>query len=158
TMTLRYSQPEYNGRIVLMTAVDAMVYHDYTRNRSKLPNLELFQQLTRPNTCLISENFAALHRVRTGDTIHIQEPTGPVPIQVLGVVQEYSWSRGTILVDRAFYATAFDDPLIEALHIFLKPDEDKVAATKRVKEYCDKNALIIMTREDFNELIAGFIR
>jgi putative ABC transport system permease protein len=79
-------------------------------------------------------------------------------MQVLGVVQEYSWSRGTILVDRAFYAKAFDDPLIEALHIFLKPNEDKVAATKRVKEYCDKNALIIMTREDFNELIAGFIR
>src|SRR5207253_7169758 len=69
--------------------------------------------LTEPNTCLVSENFAALNKSAAGDTIEIQGPGGPVPLRILGVVPEYSWPRGTILVDRVFYARAFRDPRSE---------------------------------------------
>jgi putative ABC transport system permease protein len=158
TMALRYFWPEYNGRVVFMTAMDAKVYHDSNRNKSRLPNLGLFNQLVEPNTCLVSENFAALNHVKAGDTIQIQGPHGPVPLRVLGAIQEYSWTRGTILVDRAFYAKAFDDPLIDAIHVFLDQTDQKAAAEQRVKEFCDRNALVIVTREDFNDLVAGFIR
>src|SRR5205807_2402214 len=86
TMTIRYTQPEYNGQQVCMTAQDARIYHDSNRNRSQLPLLHLFTKLTEPNTCLISENFAALNKVEAGDTILLQGPGGPVPMRILGVV------------------------------------------------------------------------
>lgn len=157
-MALRYRQPDFAGRKVFLTAIDAKIYHDSNRNRSKLPNIELFLELSQPNTCLVSENFAALNKVKEGDTITLPglSEEGPVSLKILGVVQEYVWARGSILVDRAFYAKAFQDKLIDGVHVFLKPGDPDAA--QRVKEYTDKRALVIMTRRDFDELITSFIR
>ncbi len=92
TMTIRYNQFEFRDRLVFMTALDAQVYHDSNRHKSQLPQLHLFPRLTEPNTCLISENFATLYKVKPGDTIELHGPNGLVPLRVLGAVQEYSWS------------------------------------------------------------------
>jgi putative ABC transport system permease protein len=157
TMPVRYSQPEFNGRQVLIAALDARAYHDTNRQASRLPQLHLFPRMTEPNTCLVSENFAALNKVKADDTIELQGPDGPVPLRILGVVPEYSWPRGTILIDRAFYARAFHDPLIDSIHVFLHPEAGEVAR-ERVKKLTDSEALVIITPQDFNEMLANFIR
>jgi putative ABC transport system permease protein len=157
TMTIRYAQPDFNGRVVFLTAIDAQVYHDSNRNRSKLPKLGLFKKLLEPNTCLVSENFAALNHVGPGDTIALQGPHGPVSLQIAGAIPEYSWSRGTILVDRNFYAKVFEDPLVDSIHVFLQP-ECRDEAWKRVKEFTDSQALLIVTRDEFNKMVTSVIR
>jgi putative ABC transport system permease protein len=157
TMPVRYTQPEFNGRQVFVTALDAQAYHDTNRNASRLPQLELFPKLTEPNTCLVSENFAALNKVDVGNTIELQGPDGPVSLRILGIVPEYSWPRGTILIDRAFYARAFHDPLIDSIHVFLRRDT-VVADRERVKKFTDSEALVILTPEDFNGILTNFIR
>jgi putative ABC transport system permease protein len=157
TMAVRYAQPEFNGRQIFVTALDAQVYHDSNRNAAKLPQLPLFPKLTEPNTCLVSENFAALNKVQTGDTIELQGPGGPVPLRILGVVPEYSWPRGTILLDRAFYARAFRDPLIDGVHVFFHRDAPP-ETREEVKKYTDAQALVIVTIDDFNDMVTSFIR
>lgn len=158
TMSIRYNQFEFKDRLIFMTAIDARTYHDSNRHSSKLPHLPLFLELVEPNTCLISENFAHLYKVKAGDTIHLPGPSGPVPMRVLGEVQEYSWSRGSILVDRNFYAEAFDDPLIDTVHIFLRKDANEAESRQRVKQFTDSQALMIVTRDDFNQMVTRFIR
>jgi putative ABC transport system permease protein len=123
-----------------------------------LPHLHLFPELTEPNTCLISENFATLYKVKAGDMIELHGPNGLVPLRVLGAVQEYSWSRGAILVDRNFYAQAFNDPMIDTVHVFLHQDEHESEAWNRVKAFTDSQALIIVTKDDFNKMVTRFIR
>ncbi len=123
-----------------------------------MPKLYLFPQLTQPNTCLISENFSALHKVSAGDTISIQGTHGPVPMKVLGVIPEYSWSRGSILVDRRFYADAFDDHLIDSIHVFLRPDAGEAEARQRVKEFCDANALAVLTKNEIDKWLVSLIK
>jgi putative ABC transport system permease protein len=157
TMSLRYAQPEFNGRVVFVTALDAKVYHDFNRHVSRLPKLGLFLQLLEPNTCLVSENFAALNHVNAGDIISLQGPKGPVPLRILGAIQEYSWSRGSILMDRAFYAKAFEDPLIDSIHVFLRPEMGD-EARQQVKDFTDKHALLIVTRDEFDHMVTGLIR
>src|SRR5262249_50880040 len=97
------------------------------------------------------------NKVNTGDTITLPGPEGPVPLRVLGIVPEYSWSRGTILVDRTFYAAAFHDSLVDTVHVFVKPDEHDAAAAK-VKAYADSQALVTVTRMEFSYMVTGFIR
>jgi putative ABC transport system permease protein len=156
-MSLRYAQPEFNGRIVFVTALDAKVYHDFNRHAERLPKLGLFQEMLEPNTCIVSENFAALNHVGAGDSISLQGPHGPVPMRILGAVPEYSWSRGSILLNREFYAKAFEDPLIDSIHVYLKPDH-RDEAWKRVKEFTDSHALLIVTRDEFDEMVTSLIR
>jgi putative ABC transport system permease protein len=138
-VSIRYGQPDFNGRIVFLIAIDALAYHDTSRAKSRLPHLDLFLRLPEPNTALVSENFAALHHVKAGDTITLQSPNGPVPLKVLGAVQDYSWSRGTILIDRAQYARLFNDRLVDFCHVFLRPDDP--AARERVSAAAEAAAL-----------------
>ncbi len=157
TMTIRYAQPEYNGRVIFVTALDAGIYHDFNRHVERLPKLGLFRQLSLPNTCIVSENFAALNHVGPGDTISLQGPKGPVPLQIVGAVPEYSWSRGSIILDRAFYASAFEDSLVDSIHVFLKP-EHRDESWQRVKKFTDAHALLIVTREEFDHMVTSLIR
>jgi len=34
-------------------------------------------------------------------------PRGPVELRIIGAVPEYSWSRGTLIMDRKQYAKLF---------------------------------------------------
>lgn len=157
TMAIRYGQPEYNGRLAFLTALDARTYHDSNRHASRLPGLPLFLELEQPNTCLVSENFAALNHVGPGDTIELRGPNGPVPLRIVGVIQEYSWARGTILLDRKFYAQAFQDPLIDTVHVFLKPGSGP-EGWEQVRQVADRNALVVVSRQDFDAMVTSFIR
>jgi putative ABC transport system permease protein len=157
TLALRYAQPEFQGRLVFLTALDARIYHDSNRHADRLPRLASFLKLQQPNTCLVSENFAALNHVAEGDTIELRGPDGPVPLRIVGVIEEYSWARGTILLDRPFYARAFQDPLIDTIHVFLKPGSGP-EAWEAVRRWADQHALVVVSREDFDRLVTSFIR
>ncbi|HLW68337.1 MAG TPA: FtsX-like permease family protein [Gemmataceae bacterium] len=158
TMTLRFSESEFNGRLILLISVDAVDYyhaHEHSRN---LPDLSLFLQLPEKNTCIVSENFAVLNHVKKGDTIELHGPNGPVPLHILGVIPDYHWSRGSIYVDRDFYKDAFQDPLIDTCHAFLKKDGHEEETRARVKKFCDSRALVVLNRQDIDVWTASFLR
>lgn len=157
-MPVRYRLVDFRDRIIWVTALDAAKFHETHRQRSKFQGFELFRELVRPNTVLISENFAALYHVNTGDAIAIQGPNGPVKMDVIGIIQDYSWSRGSIMVDRAFYATAFQDPLVDSYSVFFGADADRPATMRSIKEVTDANALAIVERHEFDVWVANMIR
>jgi putative ABC transport system permease protein len=121
-MTIRYSRPEFNGTVVYLIAVDAVEYATATRERvpTGLPDLEKFLALPGTDDVLVSENFARRHNVKVGGYITIPGMNGPVTLRVIDTVKDYSWSRGTIFMDRKRYAGRFGDDLIDMCHVFLK--------------------------------------
>jgi len=157
-MPVRYNLVEYGDRIVWVTALDSAKFFEAHRRRSRYPDFHLFGELSRPGTVLISENFAALYGVRLGDRVSIQGPNGKVAMEVIGVIQDYSWSRGSLMVDRAFYSQAFQDPLVDSYSVFFKQDADRQATTGRIKSVADANALAIVERDQFDKWVANMIR
>lgn len=158
-MSVRYKLVEFRDRIVWVSALDAVgFYQAHYDKRSKFPQFELFRELERPGTVLISENFAALYHVNVGETIAIQGPNGPVSMEVIGVIHDYSWSRGSLMIDRAFYAEAFQDPLVESYHVFFKPNVDAPATMSALRKVTDAHALAIIERNDFDAWVANMIR
>jgi putative ABC transport system permease protein len=121
-MTLRYSRPEYNGTVICIIALDAIDYAKATRDRVPrgLPDVEKFLDLPGTNDVLVSDNFALRHSAVVGDTISLPGPAGRVHLRIIGTVKDYSWSRGTIFMDRARYAELFGDPFVDMCHVFLK--------------------------------------
>ncbi|HEV3144678.1 MAG TPA: FtsX-like permease family protein, partial [Gemmataceae bacterium] len=158
TMTIRFSEPEYNDRVVLLISVDAVDYYHAHEKNHNLPDLALFLELPEKNTCLVSENFAVLNKVKPGDTIELRGPNGPVPLRILGTIQDYHWSRGSIYVDRDFYKDAFQDPLIDTCHAFIKKDGHEAETRARVKKFCDSQALVMLSRQDIDSWTANFLR
>jgi putative ABC transport system permease protein len=157
-MTIRYARPEYNGTIVYLVALDATDYARATRARVPhgMPDLERF--LTLPNTddVLVSENFTARHRVKVGDVIQVPGPSGPVNLRIVGTVRDYSWSRGTIFMDRARYAKLFGDDLIDICHVFLKPDRSP-SSDPALEKYTAEKGLFLTDRDSLRKFLSELI-
>src|SRR5262249_3757578 len=156
---LRFYRPEYGGTFILMVALDAKDYQRGVRDRlpDALPALDRMELLPDGDFTIVSENFAAKWGVKEGDTISIPGPRGPVNLKVIGVGRDYSWSMGTIFVDRKKYAELFDDRVVDAYHVFFKPDAEFNTTSDGVRDYCQREGLLVQNRESVHIYLAGML-
>jgi putative ABC transport system permease protein len=145
---------------ILLCAFDAERFYNANKDRSPLlPELTLFQRLCEPGTALVSKNFAALYGIHEGDTIDLPGAEGPVPLRVLGEVEDYTCSRGTVLVDRCRYRQQFDAHLIDTLTVYLPPGADVESVRQRLQEspLATEQAFCVLTRETLRGHILGMV-
>jgi putative ABC transport system permease protein len=157
-MAIRYSRPEFNGTIVYLIALDPEAYVRATRARVPvgLDGMERFLDLPGTNDVLVSENFARRHNVSPGDLIRVPGPNGPVELRVTGTVRDYTWSRGTIFMDRARYAKLFGDDLIDMCHVFLKPDAAETGR-REVEKFAAAKGLFVTDRDALRRFLSELI-
>ena len=153
---LRYVRPEYNGTIVFMTAIDARAYADLAGPRApdNLRGLQLLRELPGRNAVLVSDNFAYKHGVRPGDTVTLQGARGPVELTVLGAVRDYTWSRGTLYIDRAVYAKLFQDHNVDVAHVYL---DDEAVGSDAVARYAADKGVTLQDRPTVRRTLFEFI-
>lgn len=159
-LPVRFRRVDFRDKRVFLIALDARAYARAGKSRSTNPDLDLYPRLAGAGTpkVLVSDNFAALYRVKEGDVISVRGRDGPVELQVAGVVVDYSWNLGTLIMDRARYKEHFNDPLVDVFDVFLKPDADREAARAAVRKNWEaQHALVVLTREEFRERIHGII-
>jgi putative ABC transport system permease protein len=158
----RYLDWQRSGRPsrVLLYALDAERYYAATKDRSPaVPDLELYRRLSEPGTALVSENFAALYGIRTGDPLTLPGADGPVTLRVIGIVEDYTCSRGTVLVDRCQYRLQFDAHLIDVFDIYLPAGADVESVRRRLQEsaLAADQAFCLLTRAALREHILAMV-
>lgn len=152
---LRFARPEYNGTIVYVIAVDTHDFGTMLARRSDLPDFMKYSRASGSRV-LVSENFAARHNVRPGSRITLNGANGPVSLEVADTIVDYSWSRGTVIMDRSAYATLFGDTQIDFAHVFFQPGGEKTAKAS-LDEFQAKNGVVAHDPKLFLEAIGGFI-
>ena len=121
-----------------------------------LPDLEKFLALPGTNNVLVSENFTRRHNVKVGDTIALPGPNGPVSLRVIGTVRDYSWSRGSVFMDRQRYAELFGDDLIDMCHVFLKPSHAGTS-DPALERYAARKGLFVTDRDSLRKFLSELI-
>jgi len=154
---LRYVRPEYKGTLIFITAIDLDEFIDASQIRGPngLPNLDKFRKLRRADGVVMSDNFARRHGVAVGDTVTLNGPRGPVELKVLDMVNDYSWSRGTLFMDREVYARLFEDNLIDIAHVFTEPGSE--AARERVKQFAADRGFVTADRIALRKMLGDLI-
>ena len=153
----RFRRPAYHGTIILVIAFDAQRFYAANRVRPDYPGLELFPALAEVGTAIVSENFAVLHGVNTGDTLTLQGTTGPVRLRVLGSIPDYSWNRGTIFIGRATLKQVFDDDRVDICDVFCQPGE-RATADKSIRTFAGRRALAMLTQADLRGYVTDVVR
>ena len=158
---IRYVRPEYNGTTIFMTAIDMdqFIGPSQARGPNGLPQLDKLRKLPGRDGVVISNNFAAWHKVKVGDTITLNSPNGPVKLVVLDQEQDYSWSRGTMFIDRAVYSRLFRDTQIDIAHVFVTREspEDTFAAKARVNAFAADKGYITADRGVLRKILGDII-
>jgi putative ABC transport system permease protein len=78
--------------------------------------------LPNQDNVVVSEPFAAIFHVKPGDTISLPTPSGPVRFGVAGVVVDYLYDNGTIIMDINTYQRHWGDMLANSFSVLVKPD------------------------------------
>lgn len=85
-----------------------------------------------PTSAAITQNFAALAGIRTGDFLTIDTPSGPLEIRADQIVEDYTSESGAVYFDWALYEQFFGDDAIEMIGIMLDPSADGEGARERI--------------------------
>jgi putative ABC transport system permease protein len=159
-LPVRTHQLTYRERMVFMLAIDADALRGPAADVPLARNLNKFPRLTEPGTALVSENFAALYGVSVGDRITIDGRENDEQLEVIGTVLDYSWNRGTIIVNRAWYRKAYADDQIDLFDVFLKPGHDpqEVVEDLQKESWVHDNLLVVVTRAEGRQLVVDMIR
>jgi putative ABC transport system permease protein len=160
-LPVRFRQVEFGEARVFLLALDAVGFHTANRHPANVTARDLFLTLgqTGADHALISENFKAIHGVDVGDTIHLRGPHGPFQLHVTGVVVDYNFPRGTVLIDRTLYQQHFDDHSVDEFYVYLKPGTDALAVRdEMLRRWESEHALKVSTRDELLERFDNMIQ
>jgi putative ABC transport system permease protein len=167
-LPVRFRQIEFGGNQVYMVALEAAKQYrvakralEEGRTPRPTPGLELYPRLAEPGTAcvIVSENFAALYHVKTGEHITLAGPDGALDVEVIGTVEDYSWNLGTIIVDRGFYREKFKDSLADVFNVIVKPDANVGTVREDIlRRWGVEYALVVFTRQEVRRHIEDVIQ
>ncbi len=157
---------EFRGRIIILIAIDTDAFDAKPGDASAHPfehglaqTLRAHPELREPGTALISENFAALYHVATGDHFTIDGLDRTLEMRAVGQVVDYSWNRGTVIVDRKWYRANYKDHQVNVFDVYLRPGSDRAAVERTMTErWGQSEALAVISREETSKVLARQLR
>lgn len=154
-LPLRMLQIDYDSKrtkqkhIVFLIALDSTAFDKGGGGRPLAKNLAKFPRLREKGTVVVSENFASLYGVKVGDFIEIPGRQETLNVEVVGLATDYTWNRGTILIDRAWFREKYLDHQVSVFDLFLRPGTDAAKVHEEVmNRYGEQYNLFILDRPD----------
>jgi putative ABC transport system permease protein len=159
---VRFRHVAWRDTRLLVIALDIAEYRKFARLRvGGGPRDEVLARLESGETCLASANLTHLHGAGIGDTIELPGARRAVPLAIVGSFDDYSWPRGTLLVDRSFLVREMDDPLVDEFSVRLADGADAAAATRAIVAALGDDGDVVVTsaralQDEARALFASF--
>jgi putative ABC transport system permease protein len=147
---VRFHRVEFRNRFVLLLAVDLEALRGKGLKHNPARDVEANPDLLLPGKASVSENFATLFGIKPGDKVTVPGPSGPVSLEVHSTYVDYSWNRGTILVNQEWFQKTFGDRLADVFDLYIKPGANPVRVRDAIlARYGKSDAVYVMPRETF---------
>jgi putative ABC transport system permease protein len=146
---------------VLLTALPLATYRRHTEITLTSANPEVIDQVLNRDAraVLVSDNFAIQHGLGVGNEVTLPTIAGRLPWRIVGTVQNYSWNRGTIIIDRDVYKKWLGDTLVDQFDIFLEPGVDPATIQRQIEESVGpEHDLVVLTNASLREHILKMLR
>lgn len=107
---------------------------------------------------LVSQNFAARWGVGVGDQLRLETPTGSLTRPILGLVEDYTSEKGTILMDRALYKHYWQDDAVDFFDVNLQPGvEQKTVQLALQRMLAGNHRAFVYTNSEYKRWIMSLI-
>ena len=81
---------------------------------------------------ILSENLAALVKLKLGDTVELPTTTGILRRPVVGIIRDLSNQMGAIFMDRALYVKSFQDDTVDVFRLYVQPGASPEEVRRRI--------------------------
>jgi putative ABC transport system permease protein len=156
---VRFTIIPYNGDTAAVSGSDMEFFFSRPSNSVLGGNQRTMKELMpRGQGVLVSKNFAARWKLKVGDRIHMDSPTGPLDLPVLGMLEDYRSDKGTIFMDRAVYKRYWKDDAVDFLNVSLKPGQSATAVKKEIEQLtAGSEHALVYTNVEFREWIGTLV-
>jgi putative ABC transport system permease protein len=154
---LRSARIQMQGDPVLVIAADLLRIQARSPRRAVAGRLdEMFPAAAAGKGVIASENFAALRRVRLGDTIDIPTPTGPLALPLVGVVREYSDQQGALFLDRSVFVDRWHDESVDLFRVYVTPDATAEGVRQAIlSTFAGNRRIFVLSNADVRAYVTG---
>jgi putative ABC transport system permease protein len=120
---------------------------------------DMWQVVARGDGVVVSSNFALNLRVAVGDTITLDSPSGPVALQVVGVVTHFASPRGTVEMSREVYKRFWHDAMVTRAFVRTDAHADLAAVRAAIARQLGRTySLRILSAAEIVEYFASQVR
>lgn len=125
-LPLRVRDIDFRDTKVRLVAIDSAHAVQAEKSRHTQPaEIALYHRLFEtPNGVLMSENFAALYKIKVGHVLTLLSNQGEVHLKVVGQLVDYSWNKGTLILNRNDLIANWGDKLVSIFDIYLQSGQD----------------------------------
>jgi putative ABC transport system permease protein len=151
---VRFHLLDYRQAIVFLLAIDTEAFAPDSPHSTARTLGQRYPRLREGGTALVSENFAALYGIHPGDRISVRGRDGRLELEVLGTMVDYTWNRGTLLVDRGWFRRTYGDDLVDIWDVYLHPGANADAVRNTIQDrWGHQEALYAATRRQMHRSI-----
>ena len=156
---VRFTIIPYNGDTAAVSGSDMGFFFSRPSNSVLGGNQRTMKELMpRGQGVLVSKNFAARWKLKVGDRIHMDSPTGPLDLPVLGMLEDYRSDKGTSFMDRAVYKRYWKDDAVDFLNVSLKPGQSATAVKKEIEQLtAGSEHALVYTNVEFREWVGTLV-
>jgi putative ABC transport system permease protein len=140
----------YGGGAPLLASIEMEQYLRRGRPLMEDGRIEgLLPGMLGRNGVLVSNNFARLHHVGKGDSIHLDTPTGRHEFEVVGVIVDYSSDSGSLLIDREVYKRLWKDDRVDTFDLMVEKGYDPEIVRREVyRRFAGNRHVFVLTNQD----------
>jgi putative ABC transport system permease protein len=146
----------YEGAPVMVVAVEAKSMGERARRPPVEGPPEMYEMAAEGKGVILSDNFARLRGLHSGDTMKLPTPTGVHEVRVLGLVVDWSDQSGAILIDRASYVRWWGDDTVNVFRIYVKKGVQPQDVRQRIIDrFAGTQRLFVLTNREVRTWISG---
>ena len=103
---------------------------------------------------LVARNFALRWKLKVGDKVVLDTPTGVLERPIAGIIEDYTSDQGTVFMDRALYIQFWKDDGIDIVDINLQPGVDVVAFKRELEKVIStEQQAFIYTNQEYKKWV-----
>jgi putative ABC transport system permease protein len=156
---VRFTVVPFRGDGVAITAVHMpdFLARSYSAIRGGNKK-EIYDLLPKGEGILVSKNFAARWGYKIGETVHLDTPTGPLELPIVGMVEDYRSDKGTLFMEREVYKKYWKDDGVDFVDISLKPGQDPIAVKHKIEQMtAGTEHALVYTNAEFRDWIGSLV-
>jgi putative ABC transport system permease protein len=156
---VRFTIIPYNGDTAAVCAIEMDSFLHRSTNAILGGNERVENDLLpRGAGVVVSKNFAARWRSRVGDRVHLDTPTGPLDLPIVGMVEDYRSDKGTIFMERMLYTRYWKDDAVDFVDITLKPGQNPAVVKHEIEQMtAGSQHAIVYTNVEFRTWIGSLV-
>ncbi len=119
--TIRVSEMDYGGRVILLwAAVTPVLFHQNRLRFVRGDEPEIIERVTKGREVIVSETFSVKFGLAEGQELLIQTPQGPREFRIAGIFYDYTTENGMLIIDLTVYREIWMDSRINRATLFLR--------------------------------------